>query len=207
MVKVKICGITNLGDAMWAVNLGTDMLGFIFFKDSPRKISQQKAREITAQLPAFVKKVGVFVNEDPKVVEKIAKACGFDILQFHGEETQEYCNAFAGNYEVIKALRVKDEPGLSVIQNYDVNYILLDTFIEDVQGGTGRTFNWDLAVKAKSFNRPIILSGGLSIDNVTEAIKKVQPFAVDVASSIERMPGKKDYEAMKEFIAKARRAG
>ncbi|OIN95412.1 MAG: hypothetical protein AUJ48_03220, partial [Deltaproteobacteria bacterium CG1_02_45_11] len=157
MTKIKICGITNINDALWAVNLGCDILGFVFAKSSKRKVSPQKAKKIISQLPAFVKKVGVFVDEDSKAAEKTAKSCGLDTLQFHGQETPEYCAYFKSGFETIKSFRIKDEASLAGISDYDTDYILLDTFVDGVEGGTGNIFNWDLAVKAKEAGKPVFL--------------------------------------------------
>lgn len=205
MVKIKICGITNVGDATWVANLGADYLGLNFTKESKRKISLEKAKEIANVLPPYIKKVGLFVNEEPKIVNKILSLCNLDMLQFHGEETPGYCNQFKGKAEIIKAFRLKDEESLRAIPAYDVDYYLLDTFIQGEQGGTGTTFNWDLALEVKQFGRPIFLAGGLSPENVVEAIKKVNPFAVDVSSGVEVSPRRKSMELMQEFIKNVRK--
>jgi phosphoribosylanthranilate isomerase len=203
---IKICGFTNRDDCLWAVNLGADIIGFVFAPESKRKITPAKARGISETIPSFVKKAGVFVDEETKNVRKTAELCGLKILQFHGNETPEYCAEFQEDYEVFKSIRVRDEQSLSVIGDYDVDYILLDTFREDIAGGTGQMFSWDLAVKAKEFGKKIILAGGLTADNVAEAVKKTQPEGVDVASGVERIPGRKDYDKMRMFIQNARKA-
>ncbi len=205
MVKVKICGITNTDDAVWAANLGADYLGLIFARDSKRKVSLERAKEIADAAPPYIKKAGLFVNEEPKVIDKVLALCRLDILQFHGEESPDYCEQFKGKAEVIKAFRLKDEESLSQISQYDVDFYLLDAFVEGEQGGTGQIFNWDLAIKIKEFGRPIFLAGGLNPDNVAQAIKKVQPYAVDVSSGVESSPRRKDVELMREFIDKARK--
>lgn len=205
MAKIKICGITNIEDARWVANLGADYLGLVFAKESKRKISLDKAEEIAETVPSYIKKVGLFVNEDPKIVNKALVACGLEVLQFHGEETPDYCHQFNEKAEIIKAFRIKDEESLSRIPQYDVKFYLLDAFSEGEFGGTGQTFNWDLALKAKEFGRPIFLAGGLNPDNVTEAIKKVQPYAVDVSSGVESSPRRKNIELMQDIIQKVRK--
>jgi len=205
MVKIKICGITNIEDANWVANLGADYLGLIFAKDSKRKVSLDNAKEITSVVPPYIKKVGLFINEEPKVVDKMLALCKLDVLQFHGEETPEYCSQFKGAAEIIKGFRMKDEQSLEQISQYDVDFYLLDAFVEGEWGGTGKVFNWDLALKAKDLGRPIFLAGGLNPENVTEAIKRVQPYAVDVASGVESSPRRKSVELMQEFIDKVRK--
>lgn len=207
MVKIKICGITNVEDAAWVANLGADYLGLNFTKASKRKISAEKAQQIINTLPPYIEKVGLFADEDPEIVEKTLADCKLDVLQFHGDEGPEYCNRFKGRAKIIKAFRVKDEQSLSRIPQYGVDFYLLDTFVEEALGGTGQTFNWDLAVRAKKFERPIFLAGGLSPENVVEAIKKVQPYAVDVSSGVESSPRRKSVELMQNFISRVRKLG
>jgi len=196
MVRVKICGITNIEDALLAVELGADALGFVF-APSPRKISPEAAREIIEALPPFVSRVGVFVNQVRDKVEKIAHLCNLDVLQLHGEESSSYCKAF--ELKVIKALRVKDSSVLDIISKYEVDAFLLDTFIGDKHGGTGKTFDWKIAGEAKSFGE-VILSGGLTPENVNEAIVEVEPYGVDVSSGVEAYPGRKDPEKLRAFF-------
>jgi phosphoribosylanthranilate isomerase len=207
MVKIKICGITNAQDATWAANLGADYLGLVFARDSKRKVSTEKAQEIISILPPFIEKAGLFVNEEAEIVNKVLGQCKLDILQFHGQESPEYCRQFKGQTKVIKAFRIKDEESLEQISQYDVDFYLLDTFVENQPGGTGQSFNWDLALKAKEFGRPIFLAGGLNPQNVTEALKKVRPYAVDVSSGVESSPRRKSVELMQEFIKNVRKAG
>jgi phosphoribosylanthranilate isomerase len=200
MVRVKICGITNIEDALLAVKLGADALGFIF-AESPRRVDPETVAGIVSQLPPFVSKVGVFVDEDKEMVAKIAHLCGLDTLQFHGVEPPEYCARF--QEKVIKALRVKNAESLEVLSSYSVDAFLLDTHVEGVPGGTGITFDWSFAVEAKKYGR-IILSGGLNPENVAEAIKLVRPYAVDVSSGVEMRTGKKDPEKLKAFIERVK---
>jgi len=194
MTRIKICGITNLEDAIEALKLGVDFLGFIF-AESPRKISKEKARRIIDSLKG-IKTVGVFSDQSKEEVMEIAHYCNLDILQFHGNESPDYCRAFPS---VIKAFRVKDHSSLVDIPKYEVDYILLDTFVSGVTGGTGKTFDQSLAMGVYTHGK-LILSGGLNADNVREAIQKVKPFAVDVCSGVERAPGKKDLEKMRAFV-------
>jgi phosphoribosylanthranilate isomerase len=197
--KIKICGITNLDDALLAVELGADALGFIFYQKSPRYIKVTDAANICNALPPFVAKVGVFVDELEYEIEKALNECLLNALQFHGDEPPGFCQKFAA--KSIKAIRVRDEESLRAAEEYDVDALLLDTYTHESRGGTGRTFDWSLAVRAKEFlSVPIILSGGLTTANVQEAVRKVRPYAVDVASGVERERGKKDPEKLRRFI-------
>ncbi|RJR42101.1 MAG: phosphoribosylanthranilate isomerase [Deltaproteobacteria bacterium] len=199
MVRVKICGITNLEDAMLAAHLGADALGFIFYPPSPRSVEPEAAKNIIAQLPPFVTTVGVFVDEDAAKVKELAAAVGLDWLQLHGKETPEYCRSLGRR--VIKAFRIRDNNSLSEMKTYRgvAQAFLLDTYKKGQVGGTGETFNWDLALEAKK-SGPIILAGGLTAENIAQAIVAVQPFAVDVASGVEAAPGRKDPGALRAFF-------
>ena len=204
MTRVKICGITNLEDALEAVSNGYDSLGFIF-ADSPRKINIEAAEYILKALPPFINCVAVFKDENPAVIKNVIKNCPFDTLQFHGEENPQVLLQFKPHKKIIKSIRVKDEQSLEVIEDYkEADAFLLDTYVKDVAGGTGQTFDWQIARTAKGYNRPIILSGGLNPDNINEAIKAVEPYAVDVSSGVEEHPGKKSRALMKDFITKIR---
>ncbi len=198
-VKVKICGITDYQEAATAVELGVDALGFIFAK-SLRQIAPQKARTIISELPPFVKTVGVFVNETPDVIREITHYCGLDLVQLHGDESPDLCLSLMP-YS-IKAIRIKDETSARAGMAYygKARALLLDTFAKDKAGGTGRTFDWNLAVKIKKLKVPIILSGGLGPANVREAIRAVAPYGVDVNSGVEERPGKKSPELMEELM-------
>ncbi len=202
MTWIKICGITDIKDALKVVELGADALGFVFYEKSPRKITKEKAKEIIDSLPKGVVKVGLFVDELEEKVNEITSYCNFDILQFHGDETPDYCKKFP--QKIIKAFRIKDKESLANIPKYEVDYYLLDAYSEAAPGGTGRTFNWNLAKEAKEFGKPIILSGGLNPENIIEALEKVSPFGVDVSSGVELSPGKKDQKKLKEFITEAK---
>ena len=201
MVRVKICGITNLEDALCVADLGAWALGFIFYRKSPRNISPFKAKKIIQELPPFVTPVGVFVNQKEGAVKDIAEFCGIRTLQFHGDETPPYCQRFHRDYKVIKAFRVKERFDISGLGAYRVSAYLFDTYQEDLFGGSGKTFNWDV-IRDKKFNTPVILSGGLNTDNVAQAIEAVKPFAVDVSSGVETTPGKKSEKLVTEFLAK-----
>jgi phosphoribosylanthranilate isomerase len=203
-VRIKICGIMNKDDALAAAHFGADALGFVF-ATSPRKVSAESAREIIKTLPPFVKTVGVFVDEDPERVASIAATCGLDILQFHGSESVDYCNSF--NRRVIKAVRMQSRDELKNLSNYVdvVDGLLLDTYVPNKLGGTGITFDWELAVEARKYGR-IILAGGLNPENVAAAIRMVKPYAVDASSGLERSPGVKDHEKMAQFIQEAMQA-
>lgn len=203
-MKVKICGITNTEDALKAIELGVDGLGFIFAK-SPRRIEPEKAAEIIRSFPPFVKSAGVFVNEEPSKIRQIVDLCGLDIIQFHGDEPPEVLAEFAPR--AIKAFRLKDESSLEPIKSYQgkVRAILLDTYSDNKFGGTGKSFDWGLAIKAKALGIPLILSGGLSPDNIQEAIRAVKPYAVDINSGVEKGPGKKDHGLMTQLMENIRR--
>lgn len=198
MTRIKICGITNLADARLAAELGADALGFIFHRQSPRCVTVEQAADICRELPPFVLRVGVFVNAPLDEVRLATSVCGLDAAQFHGEETPEYCRQFSARR--IKAIRARDRAAVLAAAEYDVDALLLDTYTASQRGGTGQTFDWSLAVEAKKFGRPVILSGGLTPENVVDAIRQAQPYAVDVASGVEREPGQKDPEKLRRFI-------
>ncbi len=205
MIKIKICGITNVDDALYACELGADALGFNFYKKSPRYIEPAKAAEIIVQLPPFIMPVGIFVNEREGKIRDIQFTTGIKLLQLHGDESSEFCDRFGFGSRVIKAFQVKDRESLKAMAHYHVGAFLLDSYKEGVRGGTGVAFDWHLAVVAKTFGR-IILAGGLTPDNVAEAIKLVQPYAVDVTGGVEKEQGIKDHGKMKKFITEARKA-
>lgn len=204
MVRVKICGITNLEDALCSVEAGCDALGFVFYKKSPRYITPQKAKDIIKKLPKNITKIGVFVNAPEKTIKDIARICGLDMLQFHGNESQEFCKRFNG-YQIIKVFRIKDKIDIENILRYKTFAYLFDTFVESKPGGTGRRFNWDLLEGLEDIDRSIFLSGGLTAKNVKGAIKVIHPDWVDVSSSVEIKPGEKDYNKVKKFIEAVRK--
>jgi phosphoribosylanthranilate isomerase len=197
-VRVKICGITNLADAQVAVEAGADALGFIFYGKSPRFISMKTASEISRALPPFIIRAGVFVNPTKEFVFKAVAECGLSLLQFHGDEPPEFCMQFA--LMNMKAFRIRDAGSLKDLAKYKTDAWLLDAYSSDTLGGTGEVFNWDLAVEAQKTGRPIFLAGGLTPENVADAIRKVRPFGVDVSSGVESSPGKKDHTKVRAFI-------
>jgi phosphoribosylanthranilate isomerase len=197
---IKICGITNKEDAHCAATLGVWALGFVF-ADSPRRIAVETAREIAVTLPSTIATVGVFVNEEQAVIRNIVKDCNLDIIQLHGEETPAYCTAIKAFAKTMKAFRIRDAGSLKDMSSYDVDFYLLDAYADHAYGGTGTTFNWDIACKAKEYRTAIVLSGGLNPDNVAAAITKVHPLAVDVASGVESSVGKKDKTLMQRFVS------
>ena len=204
MVKVKICGITNLEDAMAAVDYGADALGFVFYKKSPRHVTPAGAAAIIRYLPPFVQSIGVFVDETAETVERAIAACCIDVIQMHGSEPPEKCGF---SRRVIKAIRIKNLDSLAPLAGYRgmVSAFLLDAYASDALGGTGRVFNWDIAVEAKQFGS-VILAGGLTPENVADAVRHVRPYAVDVSSGVEQAKGKKDLAKMRLFIEGAKGA-
>ncbi len=198
MIKIKICGNTNLEDALYAAELGADMLGFIF-ADSPRKVSPALVQKISDQLPMTTAKVGVFVDEDVQKVNNLADECHLDYVQLHGSEDTDYCAQLTVPY--IKVIRIKNEKSLSDLKLFTPSFFLLDTFDKDKAGGTGKTFDWNLAAKAvKATKYPVFLSGGLSPENIADAIKTVGPYGVDLNSGVESAPGVKDHKKLKKAI-------
>ncbi|MEK7697973.1 MAG: phosphoribosylanthranilate isomerase [Nitrospirota bacterium] len=203
MGRVKICGITNIEDAVAAAEYGADAIGFVFQPKSPRAITPETAKNIVSALPPFITTIGVFVNESKQEIERIIRYVGLNIVQLHGNEPPDACQL---NKKVIKAIRVKDLTDLEPLKRYNVSAFLLDTYSPHTMGGTGQIFNWDIAVEAKKFGR-IILAGGLNHENIEEAIKWVRPYGIDVATGVEsNKKGEKDHKKLKLFIEKAREA-
>jgi len=199
LVRVKICGITNLEDAIASVIAGCDALGFVFYKKSPRYITPEKAEKIIRLIPKDISKVGVFVNALERDIREIARKCKLDLLQFHGDESPEFCCKFKP-YKVIKAFRVKDKIDSENILRHKTFAYLFDAFAKTKFGGTGKAFNWRLLKNIRRLKQKIFLSGGLNTQNVKEALKIVHPQWVDVSSSVEIRPGKKDHKKVKQFI-------
>lgn len=203
--RVKICGITTAEDAAAAVDAGADALGFVFYRKSPRCVEPLVVRSIVAGLPPFVVPVGVFVNEDEKVVRDHMDTCGLALAQLHGNESAAYCEALGR--PVVKALALKDRASLLALAEYkgraQVRAFLLDAFSPDAHGGTGRTVDWSLAAELAA-SLTIILAGGLTPDNVATAVKAVNPYAVDVSSGVESGPGRKDHQKLRAFIRAAK---
>ncbi len=193
--------MTQVKDALFAVEQGADAVGFIFYKKSPRSVTMKVVREIILELPPFVDTVGVFVNESADRVNKIAGYCGLDLVQLHGEESPAFCRKI--HRRVIKAFRVTDLQSIRQMEKYQVTGFLLDTFCEDLRGGTGKTFDWNLALPAKKIG-PVILAGGLTPRNIRQAVSRVRPYGVDVCSGVEKSPGIKDPEKVSVFLANIR---
>jgi phosphoribosylanthranilate isomerase len=201
-VRVKVCGITNLDDALAAVDAGAAGIGFNFYTRSPRYVPPAVAGEIVARLPRSVCSVGVFVDETRGAVAAIASRAKLGALQFHGNEPPEICHAWP--QKVIKAIRVRDRDAVMQARAYDVDFILADAYVEGQLGGTGRRVALHLLEGLD--RRRLILAGGLTVDTVAEAVRAVRPFAVDVASGVEAAPGEKDWKLMRRFIANAHAA-
>ncbi len=204
-MHIKVCGITNLADARAAIEAGADWLGFNFYSRSPRYLSPADARKIITALPDTVRSVGVFVNEDaPETVARMAEEACVTALQLHGDETPAYCRALTNHYFVIKALRVGEDFAPSSVLKYETNAILLDAYDARAHGGTGRTFDWYMARRVRSLVPKLFLAGGLSPENIADAITIVEPFAVDACSGLESAPGRKDMARMLAFAKAAR---
>jgi phosphoribosylanthranilate isomerase len=202
--RVKICGITSVGDGLAAARHGADAIGLIFYQPSPRRVTLERATEIAAGLPPFVARVAVFVNPSAAEVEAVIRACRPDLLQFHGEETADFCRAFGVPY--LRALRVR--PGVDLLESLspfdDAAGWLLDAYRQELYGGTGEAFDWDLIPRALA--RPLILSGGLDAGNVGAAIRRVRPWAVDVSSGVEAAKGVKDERRIAALMETVRNA-
>ena len=198
MTRVKVCGITNSEDAFCAVRLGATALGFVFYEKSPRFVTPAEAGEIIRRLPPFITKVGVFVNAEADYLREAKDVAGFDVYQFHGDEPPGFCAAFGEDY--IKAVRVKDSDSLNAVKLYDTDAFLFDAYSPDAYGGTGENFSWDVLSGRKLWDKFVILSGGLNSDNVRNAIRAVNPYAVDVSSGVESSPGIKDHTKLKQFM-------
>jgi phosphoribosylanthranilate isomerase len=204
-IRVKICGITNVEDALAAVAAGADAVGFVFHKESPRRVTSDVVKRIVAQLPPFVLPVGVFVNEDIKIVRDLMDDCGLALAQLHGDEAAAYCDLLGR--PVLKAIRLKDRGSLLSLAEYTgrsrVRGFVLDAFSAVSYGGTGQLTDWSLAAEAAE-TVPVVLAGGLTPANVAEAVQKVKPYGVDVSSGVESRPGRKDHEKIRAFIKAAK---
>ncbi|MCE5315451.1 MAG: phosphoribosylanthranilate isomerase [Armatimonadota bacterium] len=204
MTLTKICGVTNIDDALAAVDLGADYIGFVF-AESPRRVDTRTAGEVIRALGGRVKTVGVFVDESDDVL-RMMDECGFDYAQLHGNQSEDFAGKIGGE-RVIRVARVSDESSVDVLPTYtEAAYYLLDTYKKGQAGGTGEVFNWTLAVRAKSLGKPVFLSGGLTPQNIIDAINTVKPYAVDISSGVEMCPGKKDHHKIKELIDNVRAA-
>ena len=201
--QVKICGITNIDDALHAAACGADALGFVFYPGSPRFIDPDRARQIIAELPPFLTTVGLFVNEPPARIREMVEFCGLNTVQLHGDEGPDQC--CYPPCRVIKALRLKPEMDDGFFSSFPVSALLLDAYVPDQYGGTGHRCDWEKAAEIASAHR-VILAGGLSPDNVAEAVQQVHPYGVDVSSGVEKKPGQKDPEKVASFIRMAKEA-
>ena len=201
-MEIKMCGITNIEDAIVACESQADAIGVIFYPKSPRYVAPDTVKTIIERLPLDITTVGVFVNHNFHEVNKIIDYCGLDLIQLHGDESPEYCRQFPTN-TLIKALFPQTEEDLASLKFYPVKAILIDSREQGRYGGTGKRSNWILAAKAKEVH-PLILAGGLSADNILEAIESVSPHAVDVNSGVEVSPGKKNHEKVKKIITMVR---
>ncbi len=206
MTKIKICGITNIEDARFAVSFGADALGFNFYEKSPRYILPQDAKAIAETLQDEVLKVGVFVNIEESTIGECVDLIGLDAVQLHGDEDAEFVTHLRAvtDAKVIKAFRVDVNFQASSIADFQVDAILLDAYSSDGYGGTGMTFDWKTAEEVKALTPQLYLAGGLTPENVSEAIKLVRPYAVDVASGVESSPGRKNPRLMEAFIRNAK---
>lgn len=207
-IRIKMCGVTRLVDALVAVEAGVDALGFIFHPKSPRNIDPEQVRLIIEELPPFIDTVGVFVDKNRNEVEEIVQYCRLNYAQLHGEENPKYCERlvrFAAPCQVLKAFRVNSSLTAADVEPYDpyVRGYLLDTFHGQMAGGTGETFDWSLIEKLR-LKRPLLLAGGLNADNILEALTSVQPYGVDVNSGVEQKPGIKDHALIEKFIGQIR---
>jgi len=202
-VRVKICGITSVDDALHAAACGADALGFVFYAGSPRCVTPELAATICTKLPPFVSRVGLFVNEGPERIRTVASECGLDVIQLHGEELPQDCQL--PPYRVIKGVRPKTADELAGVAAFPVSALLVDAAVPGQFGGTGQCADWTLATQLAATRR-VILAGGLTPENVAEAIRQVRPYAVDVSSGVEIAPGKKDPEKVAVFIRRAREA-
>ena len=198
MIRVKICGITNIGDAYWAAEFGADALGFIFYPKSPRVIAPERAKEILQKIPSSIGRVGVFVNQEIHAVKEIVSFCGLRLIQLHGDESPQYCGQFERS-TLIKAVSLCTEEEVQKLENYAVKAILVDVHEPGRYGRTGKNSDWALALKVKK-THPLILAGGLNKENIKRAIETVRPCAVDINSGVETSPGKKDPYKIREIM-------
>ncbi len=203
-IRVKICGITRAEDALAAAEAGVDAIGMVFYPDSPRAVSRDQAADIVASLPPFVTAVGLFVNAEAAAINAVLESVPLDVLQFHGDESAEFCASFCRPY--LKAVRMREGVDLvAMAQRYQgARALLLDSWSEHAPGGTGKTFDWNLI--SRDITLPFALAGGLGADNVAAALAKVRPAAIDLSSGVERAPGIKDAAKIREFMAALRAA-
>jgi phosphoribosylanthranilate isomerase len=205
MIPVKICGITNLDDALCAAQSGARAVGFIFYRKSPRYVSPELVKIIVQNLPRRMATVGVFVNEDAEKINETVAFCGLDLIQLHGDETADFCRRFPSD-RLIKAVSLQKESDIIVLRGYAVRAILIDSRDAGLYGGTGKTVDWKLAQEVKK-SHPLILSGGLNAGNIRQAVEMTTPDAVDINSGVEISPGKKDHEKIKKIIEIIKKIG
>lgn len=204
MVRIKVCGLTDPAEARQAAEYGVDAIGLVFAK-SPRQVNPETARLIVRAVPPFVQTVGVFVNESPRRIRDIVAHCGLDLVQLHGEEKPDVCEALAPR--AVKAARVRTCEDIEALSAYNgmVRAFLLDAWSPDTHGGTGQTFDWSIVTEAgKALAEPVILAGGLNPQNVAHAVEQVRPWGVDVSSGVEISPGRKDMEKIRRFVEAVR---
>lgn len=204
MTRVKVCGIARPEDAQVADRAGADAVGLIF-APSPRRVTVERAAEIDGVLSPWVARVGVFVDAALAEMERVLSRVRLDVLQLHGKESPGFVREVreAFGLRIVKAASVREAADLERLESYDVDAVLLDTYVPGQAGGTGKTFDWELALRWTD-NRPLILAGGLTPDNVVDAVQRVRPYGVDVSSGVESAPGVKDHRKVKQFIARAR---
>jgi len=204
MTFIKVCGITNVEDAIESVRLGAHFLGFIF-ADSPRRVDVSTVKHIIKIIGGDARTVGVFTEESDDVIATMNE-CELNYAQLHGNQSEEFAKAIGAN-RVIRVARVRDNSSVDALADHEAAaFYLLDTYRKGIAGGTGETFDWSLALRAKSLGKPVMLSGGLNPENATDAVEAVKPFAVDVSSGVEERPGKKNLSKVKEFIENVREA-
>lgn len=203
MIRVKICGVTNAADARAVAESGADAIGFNFWPKSKRWVEPGVAAELARDLPAFVSRVGVFVDEERGRIEEIAAQVGLDVIQLHGGETPALATSLSRR--VVRGIRARSEADLAGVEAYRASAVLIDAYVPDAPGGTGLRADWELA-RAAARRYPVILAGGLDPSNVAAAVRAVEPYAVDVASGVERAPGVKDPEKIRAFVERARAA-
>jgi phosphoribosylanthranilate isomerase len=199
VAQIKICGITNKENALYAAQCGAAALGFIFYPPSPRYIKPEDAKKIISILPGNLVKVGVFVNEQPEEIKRVMEYCALDMIQLHGDETPEYCRRFPA-YRLIKAVSLNNDNDVEYAYSFDVAAILVDTRHDGLYGGTGKKSNWELARLVGNI-KPLILSGGLNTENIADAIIKVVPTGLDINSGVEISPGVKDHAKIERLFA------
>jgi phosphoribosylanthranilate isomerase len=204
VAQVKICGITNKENALYAAQCGAAALGFIFYPLSQRYIKPEEAKKIINALPEKLIKVGVFVNEQPEEIKRVMEYCALDMIQLHGDETPDYCRQFPA-FPIIKAVSLNNDDDVEYACRFDVAAILVDSRSDGLYGGTGKKSNWELASRVGN-KKPLILSGGLNAENIADAIIKVAPAVLDINSGVENSPGIKDHAKIERIFAVIRRA-